>query len=488
MKPIKLFPLILLCVAQFGFALPPDKLPDVHLEEWKAMNASKADTMKWFMDSKFGMFIHWGLYSIPGGVWDGQKINQMRRPHVAEWIQYAAEISRADYAQLAKSFNPILFDAKSIVRLAKAAGVKYLVITSKHHDGFALYDSKCSDFDVIDATPFNRDIIGELHKACAAEGLAFGVYYSHNIDWADGSDSRVEEYKANNWTIDNRNLAFGANTWDPSPNSYQEYLDNKAYPQVVELMQQYPDMKCLWYDMPWRMDAEQSYKFYKIVYDIQPQIIVTHRIGNGFGDYTIPGDNKIPDNLDDLNKPWETVGTFNNSWGFNSYDQDWKSPQEVLFWLIEIVSKGGNYMLNIGPTGLGGVPKESVENLKAVGAWLNINGEAIYGTRKWHLTKEGPTKLNMGGTGYREKHGFQFKFTSEDFWFTQKDTSIYAISLVAAKENVRIKAFDTSIGNVTSVELLGFGKVQFSQDENGLSAILPSTFNSELGYALKISL
>ena len=480
-------PLALICAAQFGYAAPPDKLPEVHLEEWKAMNASKAETMERFKESKFGMFIHWGLYSIPGGVWDGQKIHEMRRPHVAEWIQHAAEVPRAEYAQLAKSFNPILFDAEAIARLAKTAGMKYLVITSKHHDGFALYDSKVSEFDVMDATPFKRDIIAELHDACKKEGLAFGVYYSHNIDWASGSDCRVAEYKTKGWTIENRNLAFGANTWDPSPNTFQEYLDSKAYPQVVELMENYPDMKCLWYDMPWRMDAEQSFQFYKIVYDIQPQIIITHRIGNGFGDYTIPGDNKIPENLDDLEKPWETVGTFNNSWGFNGYDQDWKSPQEILFWLIEIVSKGGNYMLNIGPTGLGGVPRESVENLEAVGAWLDVNGEAVYGTGKWELTKEGPTQLNMGGTGHREKHGFTFEFTAEDFWFTQKDSSLYAISLVAAKGNVRVKAFDTGIGKVKSVELLGHGKVDFSQDDDGLSAVLPAGFSPELGYVLKVN-
>ena len=234
MRLRNLFPLALICAAQFGSAAPPDKLPEVHLEEWTAMNASKAETMEWFKDSKFGMFIHWGLYSIPGGVWDGQKIHEMRRPHVAEWIQHAAEVPRAEYAQLAKSFNPILFDAEAIVQLAKAAGMRYLVITAKHHDGFALYDSRVSDFDVMDATPFRRDIIKELHDACKNEGLAFGVYYSHNIDWADGSDCRAAEYKEKGWTIENRNLAFGANTWDPSPNTFQEYLDNKAYPQVKE--------------------------------------------------------------------------------------------------------------------------------------------------------------------------------------------------------------------------------------------------------------
>ena len=236
MRPRTLLPLALICAAQFGYSAPPDKLAEVHQEEWKAMNASKAETMEWFKDSKYGMFIHWGLYSIPGGVWNGQKIHEMRRPHVAEWIQHAAEVPRAEYAQLAKSFNPILFDAEAIVQLAKAAGMRYLVITAKHHDGFALYDSQVSDFDVMDATPFKRDIIRELHDACKKHGLSFGVYYSHNVDWADGSDCRVAEYEEKGWTIEHPKIAFGANTWDPSPNTFQEYLDNKAYPQVKELM------------------------------------------------------------------------------------------------------------------------------------------------------------------------------------------------------------------------------------------------------------
>ena len=463
-------------------------LPTVHYDEWAKMNASKQETMEWFKDSKFGMFIHWGLYSIPAGVWDGTRIHEMRRPHVAEWIQHAAKVPRKEYAQLAKSFNPILFDADAIASLAKQAGMKYLVITSKHHDGFALFDSKVSEFDVMDATPFKRDIIRELYNACKRQGLEFGVYYSHNIDWADGSDCRVSEYKEKGWKIDHSRQDFGANTWDPSPNTFQEYLDNKAYPQVVELMKNFPDMKCLWYDMSWRMDAEQSFKFYKTVYDIQPQIIITERIGNGFGDYSIPGDNKIPENPDEMIKPWETVGTFNNSWGFNGYDQDWKSPREILFWLIEIVSKGGNYMLNIGPTSLGGVPSESVRNLETVGKWMDVNGEAVYGTRKWKVTKEGPTKIAMGGTRVREQHGFQAKFTGEDFWFTHKGSAIYAISLAKPNGKTKVKAFGTGIGKIKSVEILGHGVVPFTQGADGLILELPKVFSPELGYTIKVEL
>lgn len=462
--------------------------PTSHVEEWERMNASKAETMEWFKDAKFGMFIHWGLYSIPAGVWDGKKIHSMRSPHVAEWIQHAAEIPREEYARLAKNFNPILFDADAIAGLAKRAGMKYLVVTTKHHDGFALYDSDVSEFDVMDASPFKRDIIQELYDACKRIDLDFGIYYSHNIDWADGSDNRVAEYKAKGWDIEHKIKSFGANTWDPSPNTFQEYLENKAYPQVVELMEKFPDMKCLWYDMAWRMDADQSFNFYKIVYERQPQIIITERIGNGFGDYSIPGDNKIPANPDELLKPWETVGTFNNSWGFNGYDQDWKSPREILFWLVEIVSKGGNYMLNIGPTSLGAVPAESVANLEAVGAWMEVNGEAVYGTEKWDITKEGPTKLNMGGTGDREKHGFTAAFTHEDFWFTKKGSTLYAIALSSPKKTAIVKSFGSSIGKIKFVEVLGKGTVSFEQNSDGLVVDLPSAYDPELGYVIKVGL
>ena len=433
------------------------------------------------------MFIHWGIYSIQGGVWEGKKMEEMQRPWVAEWVQYVAEIPRDEYANLAGDFNPVKFDPDAVAKLANDAGMKYLVITSKHHDGFAMYDSKVSSYDMVDATPYGRGILEQLYESCKKYGVEFGIYYSHNIDWIDGHDCQYSVIKERNDAAGTQTGTFGANLWDPSPNTFQEYLDTKAYPQVKELMNKFPDMKCLWYDMSRFMLPEQSYKFYKIVNDLQPQMIINHRIGNGFGDYIITGDNKIPENADEINRPWETVGTLNNSWGYKSYDDDWKSVPELIFWLVEIVSKGGNYMLNIGPKASGEVPEQSVINLKELGKWLDINGEAIYGTTKWELSHEGPTSLKMDGTNARQLEGFSINFTSQDFWFTQKGKKVYAIALEYPEKTALIKSMRDK-GKVKKIRMLGSDeKLSWKNTGEGLEVVLPEIKPDKNGYVLEIT-
>lgn len=455
------------------------------------MSGSKEEAKEAFNDAKYGMFIHWGLYAIPGGIWDGKKMEELRGPSVAEWIQFGAQIPRAEYAKLAPQFNPTDFDADAIAKLAKDAGMKYLVITSKHHDGFAMYDSKVSDYDIIDASPYPKDIVQELYDACKKYDIDFGLYYSHNIDWMDANDSGLSEYLASGGEMHGRvKRKAGINTWDPSPNTFSEYIEDKAYPQVKEILTKFPDMTTLWYDYPHYLTPEQSQEFYKIAYDLQPNMLVNSRVGNGLGDFDIPGDNKIPSDHLAITKPWQTVGTTNNSWGYKSYDHDWKSPKELLFWLTEIVSKGGNYMLNIGPKASGEVPQESIDNLRIVGEWLKVNGEAIYNTRKWKVTHEGPTKLNMDGTGDREKHGFVTEFTPQDFWFTQKEKTLFAIAFEYPDEKISINSLgNENVIEIENVEMLGAtSEISWKQTDKGLEVDLNGQRGNKNGYALKITL
>ena len=456
------------------------------------MTTSKAIAKEAFNDAKYGMFIHWGLYSIPGGIWKGKKMEELQGPKVAEWIQFGARIPRSEYADLATQFNPSAFDAEAIAKLARDAGMKYLVVTSKHHDGFAMYDSKVSAYDIIDASPYPKDIVQELYDACQKYGIDFGLYYSHNIDWMDGNDCGYSELLATGLPMNKKaKRKAGANTWDPSPNTFTDYLEDKAYPQVKEILTKFPDMKTLWYDMGHYVTPEQSHKFYEIAYDLQPNMLINSRVGNDLGDFDIPGDNKIPQDHLSITKPWQTVGTTNNSWGYNSYDHDWKSVKELLFWLTEIVSKGGNYMLNIGPDAHGVVPQESIDNLRAVGKWLEINGEAIYNTRKWKVTHEGPTNLEMNGTKDRaHKKDKKMVFTPQDFWFTQKEKCLYVIALESGQDTMVIYSLtQENAGVFKSVKILGNTEnLHWVQTEQGLEITLPKTGRGENGYALKIEL
>jgi alpha-L-fucosidase len=367
--------------------------------------------------------------------------------------------------------------------------MKYLVITSKHHDGFAMYDSEVSEYDIMDASPYKKDIVQELYDACKKYGLDFGLYYSHNIDWMDGNDCGYNELVASGLPISERaQLKMGRNDWDPSPNTFSEYLENKAYPQVKEILTKFPDMTTLWYDYPRYVTPEQSMKFYKLAYDLQPNMLVNSRVGNELGDFDIPGDNKIPADHLSITKPWQTVGTTNNSWGYKSYDEDWKSVKELIFWLTEIVSKGGNYMLNIGPKSTGEVPVNSVNNLLEVGKWLKVNGDAIYNTRKWKVTHEGPTKINMDGTHVREAEGFKAEFTPQDFWFTQKEDDLYVIAFEYPKNKILIKSLSKeNVGEIKSVKMLGNqAKLDWKQTKKGLEVTIGQNRTDQNGYAINV--
>ena len=461
-----------------------------YTQAWEEMHTSKAkqEALAWFNQAKFGMFIHWGLYSQAGGVWKGVKMEDSPYggPAVAEWLMFKFKISREEYKKLAQTFDPDPSFAKVIARLAKEAGMKYVVITSKHHDGFALFDSKCSDYDMVDATPYHADALKELYDACLAEGLDFGVYYSHGNDWAHGSDGNYANIKKRNDSLGIYTHVNGKNTWDSSPNTHQEYIDNKAMPQVRELLTLLPQLKLIWFDGTGFLNEKQAFEFYKMVYDINPSVLLNRRVGADFGDYMDFGDNVIPSKQNQGAKQWETCGTTNNSWGYKSYDHHWKSTKELLFWFIDIASKGGNYLLNIGPEGSGKVPEKSAEGLKEIGQWLAINGEAIYGSSAWDVFHEGIEETSIAGTGHREKKGFTKKFSQEEFWFTKKENNLYAISLMPSSQEILIKSWHQGIGQIKDIKILGQQQnIQWKQTDKGLSISLKKAIANDNGFVVK---
>lgn len=462
-------------------------------EEWRSMHesAEKAEALKWFKEARFGMFIHWGIYSQASGVWKGTKIEKSPYPgpRVAEWLMSTFRIPRDEYAKLAESFNPDKSFAKNIAQLAKKTGMNYIVITSKHHDGFALFDSKVSTFDIADASPYEGDLIKELYDACLEEGIEFGVYYSHGNDWSEGGDGNVANVKKQNDQLGVHTHKQGKNTWDPSDNSHVDYLNGKAYPQIKELLELMPKLRLIWFDGDGLITEKQAFDFYKMIYDINPHVVVNRRVGYQFGDYLDAGDNVIPGAGVKLDKHWETCGTANNSWGYKAHDSDWKSTQELLYYFIDIVSKGGNYLLNIGPDGKGQVPEECVKNFHEVGEWVATNKEAIFGTTRWSIPHEGGDEAVLSGTGNRAHKGFSRDFSKEDFWFSAKGNKVYVMSLTKAEGVVRVLSLGESAGRVSAVRMLGDDTpLEWTQQSDALEVDLSKAKSYKNGFALEVSL
>jgi len=322
--------------------------------------ASEAEKLAWFKEAKFGLFIHWGLYSIPAGDWQGQRV-----PGIGEWIMHNAPIPVKTYEGFAKQFDPEQFNAEQWVTMAQNAGMKYIVITSKHHDGFAMFHSAVSPYNIFDATPFHRDPIRELAQACAAHGIKFGFYYSQSQDWHEPGGMG----NTNDFELDTNKDMDG---------SYDKYLKEKAEPQVAELLQNYGPVCLIWFDTARDMAANgRGQAFLDLVHKYQPACLVDGRLGVA-GDYVSTGDNTIPNVGIDTNY-FEVPATVNHTWGFRTDDTDWKSPGEIVFKLVDIASKGGNYLLNVGPTSKGVIPADCQSNLLTVGRWLKSYGEVIYG-------------------------------------------------------------------------------------------------------------
>jgi alpha-L-fucosidase len=357
---------------------------------------AKEARLAWFRDAKYGLFIHWGLYSIPAGEWKGR-----RSLGLGEWIMFRTPVPVKEYEQLAKQFNPVKFNADEWVKLAKDAGMKYIVITSKHHDGFAMFHSKVTPYNVVDATPFKRDILKELADACARQNMRLGFYYSQSQDWHEPNGA--------------------GNTWDFGPDEkkdYDQYLRGKAEPQVKELLTNYGKVALIWFDTPRMMTGARAQRFANIVRSTQPNTLIDGRLGTE-GDYVSTGDNVIPPQVN--GQAWETPATINHTWGYRKDDTDWKSPGQIIFKLVDIVSKGGNYLLNVGPMSDGVIPPASQDVLRTAGRWLQVNGDAIYGA--------GPTpfgdELGEISRTLKDVRGEPLGFVQSDYRYTTKPGKLY---------------------------------------------------------------
>lgn len=335
----------------------PDAPVDTPLKT--VADAASAKRLAWWSDARFGMFIHWGLYSQDGCFYKGTNGG-------SEHMMQRLKIPLAEYAKIADDFNPANFNADEWVGIAKNAGMKYIVITSKHHDGFAMFDSTSSDYNIVKRTPWHRDPVKELADACRKQGMKFGVYYSLGRDWADPDVPTRDGYRSNTWDYPNEtNKVFA------------KYFERKVKPQITELLTHYGPIAVLWFDTPEKISAAESQELVGLIHKLQPDCIINSRVGHGLGDYGVQ-EQKIP-GAGDV-KPWETCMTLNGHWGYFKGDEKWKPASTVIHNLVDIASKGGNYLLNVGPTGAGIIPNGAVEDLNAVGAWMKVNGESIYGT------------------------------------------------------------------------------------------------------------
>ncbi|CDF79634.1 alpha-L-fucosidase (GH29) [Formosa agariphila KMM 3901] len=376
-------------------------------------DALKEGKGKLFDEGNYGMFIHWGLFSNLGGIWEDKTYYG-----IGEWIMNprVANIPPKEYMETAKNFNPVDFDAKKIAKLAKDAGMKYIIITSKHHEGFAMFDSKVSDFDIVDATPFARDPMNELADACHELGLGFGFYYSHNQDWTapgGGNGPSVDE--------------------NGNETSFKDYFYNKCKPQVKEICSNYGEIDFVWFDTPGDMPKEYVVELADMVRELQPNAMMCSRVGYGMGDYASKGDMEVPtQNIPGL---WETADTNNDSWSYAWYDNNFKSPKMILSRLIETVGRGGTYLFNVGPDSKGAIPEIGIEFLEESGTWLKKYPQVVYaaGPSPWGH------KLPWGDVTTKDKSLFLSVFD----WPT--DGKLYLPGLENEIESVVLLKGNTSV-------------------------------------------
>jgi len=483
----KLFKSMLLTIISLAFVSCSNASVETSQSQ-KAQPIKQDQRMKWWRDAKFGMFIHWGVYSVPAGEWNGT----VRKDKPSEWIMAYADIPIDQYETLAPKFNPEKFDAAEWVNIAKQAGMKYMVITAKHHDGFAMYDSKVSDYDIVDSTPYGKDVIAELSRECKKAGIKFCTYYSI-LDWHHPSQEPTRvglDADADTFDI------YGNNTMkEGQKEEYRKFM----MAQLNEIITQY-DPEVLWFDGGWVKwwNHQDGRDLQKYIRDLKPTIIHNNRIGIDEDlneDYGTP-EGYIPDG--GLDYDWETCMTMNESWGYKRSDSNWKSTKLLIFNIIDIASKGGNYLLNVGPSEEGLIPQPSIERLKQIGNWLEVNGQAIYGTTAWSKRKEGPTDitlLSLYETQYDTSEDEKISepvYTAEDIVFTSKGDTLYAICLAWPKEKVLIKSLGTKTLpdiKILSVSMLGVEEnLKWQLSEEGLIISAPKQKPCDYAFVFKIDL
>lgn len=413
----------------------------------------KQKRMQWWTDDTFGMFIHWGLYAVPAGEYGGKTDG-------AEWIMQSHKIPTPEYESFAKRFNPTKFNAREWVRIAKNGGAKYIVITSKHHDGFCLWDSKVTKYDVMDATPFNRDILQELTDACKAEGMTLGFYHSI-MDWHQ-PDAKSKD----------PNFAIQPNTQA----DWAKYRETYLKPQLKELITKYHPA-ILWFDGEWipEWTEEQGKDLYNYLRALDPKLVINNRIGKGrkgmegmnkyenaAGDFGTPEQEILKTGSNDY---WESCMTINKNWGYNKNDNNWKSADTLIYNLIDIAAKGGNYLLNVGPTAEGLIPPQSVERLAEMGNWLKVNGEAIYATKNRDTYEQGDS----------------VKFTQ-----SKNGKTIYAI-LTKKPTGKSITLNSITTAKNAKASLLGSSSaVTTTPEGSGVKITLPENMPGKYAWVIKI--
>lgn len=429
---------------------------------------SHDEKMAWWREAKFGMFIHWGPYCLYGGVYNG--FNQRRGG--AEWIMNRCKIPVREYRAKASTFNPTKFDAEEMVLTAKNTGMKYIIFTTKHHDGFAMFKSKASNFNIVDYTPFKRDIVDELAKACRKHGLKLGFYYSQTQDWCNPGGGTIRKEMREGWAnpdsvaIDQFTKA-NLGGWDCLQRSVsiEDYFKNVALPQIKELLTNYGDVAVMWWDTPHRISKEVAQEITDELAKY-PQVITNDRLKRPDfpGDYKTP-EGRIPKAKDIERVDWETCMNIGTSWGYKSWENKWKDAETVIRNLNTIAARGGNYLLNVGPDPTGTIPAPALNCLKQVGDWMKVNSEAIYGTQRSEV----------------------FPKWGECIRKDEKKNSVYYLSVFKWPKDGKL-IFETPHKVKKATLLADQSTLKFSKTDKGVVINVPSQAPDKIATIIKLEL